>query len=454
MKNITTGDEKMMTGKTATHVWTLGLVAAAILGLAIAPADAGLIGHWTFDDGAGTTAVDSSGNGYDLSQVNADGSWVAGKAGGAYNQPRFTADIADSDALNLAGGSTVTLSMWVTVHSTNQFAGVAGFEGTGSGGDIWGFKMDNADHPQWTTLPSHGPFSANDTLANFAAATGDGWVHLVGVFEQGVGSTLYVNGVSAGTGAAGSAIPDKTTPGLFRIGTYYNSNSYEFNGAIDDVQVYDQALAPADVAWLYANPGLVFGAGPTVSLSANAVASNAPPGTLIGTLDFSPDGPNETFTFAAGAGDTDNGKFDIVNTNELRSNQYLPDGTYDIRIEGDDGAATTAENTFTITASAATYAAFVASAGVVAGTPVGGEVVATLEARDSDGSSIGTFGIVGGRDDLFQISGNELQQKAGADPGAPATIHYVTLFADGTVDGFVIVAIEVGAPPGTVIRIR
>ena len=77
-----------------------------------------------------------------------------------------------------------------------------------------------------------------------------------------------------------------------------------------------------------------------------------------------------------------------------------------------------------------------------------------MSARDSDASSINTFSIVGGRDDLFQISGNELQQKAGADPGAAATIHYVTLFADGVVDGFVIVAIEVGAPPGTVIRFR
>jgi hypothetical protein len=444
----------MTTGKTTTNIWTLALVAAAILGLAIAPADAGLIGHWKFDDGAGTTAVDSSGNGYDLTQVNADGSWVAGKAGGAYDRPRFTANIADSAALNLAGGSTVTLSMWVTVHSTAQYAGMLGFEGTGATGDIWGFKMDNADHPQWTSLPSHGAFSAADTLANYAAATGDGWVHLVGVFEQGVGSTLYVNGASAGTGAAGSAIADKTPPGLFRVGTYYNSNGYVFNGAVDDVQVYDEALAPADVAWLYANPGLVFGAGPAVTLSSNTITSNAPPGTLIGTLDFSPDGPNETFSFAAGAGDTDNGKFDIVNTNELRSNQYLPNGSYDIRIAGDDGAASTAENTFTITASSATYSAFVASAGVIAGVPVGGEVVATLEARDDDGSSIGTFGIVGGRDDLFQIVGNELQQKAGADPGAAATVHYVTLFADGAVDGFVIVAIEVGAPPGTVIRFR
>ena len=158
--------------------------------------------------------------------------------------------------LNLAGTGTVTLSLWVTVHNTNQFAGMAGFEGTGATGDIYSLKMDNADKIVWTVSGSSS-FASADTLSNYAAATGDGWVHVVGVFEQGVGSTLYVNGAVAGTGGAGSAIPDKTTPGLFRIGTYYNSNSYEFNGAIDDVQLYDSALTVGDVSFLMSNPGSV-----------------------------------------------------------------------------------------------------------------------------------------------------------------------------------------------------
>ncbi len=216
---------------------------------------AGLMGHWKFDEGAGTTAADSSLYVHDADQVNGDGSWTTGKAGGAYNQPRFTLDATESDVLNLAGTGTVTLSAWLTVHNTAQYGGIAGFEGTGTTGDIYSLKMDNADRINWTVLPSHGPIVSSDTLANYAAATGDGWVHVVGVFEQGVGSTLYVNGSVAGTGAAGSPIPDKTPPSLFRIGTYYNSSSYEFNGAIDDVQIYNTALSAADVAFLHNNPG-------------------------------------------------------------------------------------------------------------------------------------------------------------------------------------------------------
>jgi hypothetical protein len=240
-------------------------VAAASLALATS-ANAALIGHWKFDEGAGTTAADSSGNGYDADRVNADGSWTTGKVGGAYNQPRFTLDAAESDVLNLAGTGTVSLSLWVTTHNTSQYGGIAGFEGTGTNGDIYSLKMDNADKINWTVLPSHGPTASSDTLTNYAAATSDGWVHVVGVFEQGVGSTLYVNGSVAATGAAGSPIPDKTPPGLFRIGTYYNSSSYEFNGSIDDVQAYDQALTADDVTFLFNNPGSVIPEPATLAL--------------------------------------------------------------------------------------------------------------------------------------------------------------------------------------------
>ena len=268
------------------------------------------------------------------------------------------------------------------------------------------------------------------------------WRHVAATYD-GTTKRIYLDGVEVGSGKAVGAL--NVGAANFRIGST-NHGEY-FNGLIDDVRVYDTALSEAEVLAL-ANSA------PAVTLSGDTVLANDPIGTQVGTLDFAPDGPNETFALVAGAGDTDNGKFQIVNTNQLRTTQRLPVGTYDIRVKGDDGASTTEENTFTITSSAATYSAFVASAGVDLGVPAGGEVVATLEALDSDGDAITTFTIVGGRDDLFQISGSQLQQKAGADPGGATTDHYVTLFADGDVDDYLVVKITVGAEPGTVITIR
>ena len=236
------------------HTILLAAVAGLVFALGAGAANANLIGHWKFDEGAGTTAADSSANGYDADQTVAAGSWITGKAGGAYNLPRFSLDATESDVLNLAGTDAVTLSVWVTARTGTSWEGIAGFEGTGGTGDIYSLKMEptNTDLIVWTV--NNTQVKSTDTLANYAAATGDGWVHLVGVFDQG-DSTLYVNGSPVNTGTAASPIVDKTPPGTFNIGRYFNTTNYQFTGAIDDVQVYNGALSADDVAFLFNNPG-------------------------------------------------------------------------------------------------------------------------------------------------------------------------------------------------------
>ena len=56
----------------------------ALLGVLFWPALAGAsatpIGHWTFDEGSGTTAADSSGNGHDGTLINGP-LWTTGRIG-------------------------------------------------------------------------------------------------------------------------------------------------------------------------------------------------------------------------------------------------------------------------------------------------------------------------------------------------------------------------------------
>ena len=68
--------------KMTRNMLTVVMMMAAI-GLWAGTAGAGLIGHWSFDEGSGSTAVDSSANGNDATQSIAAGGWIAGKAGGA-----------------------------------------------------------------------------------------------------------------------------------------------------------------------------------------------------------------------------------------------------------------------------------------------------------------------------------------------------------------------------------
>lgn len=230
-----------MMKKSIANALTVAVV--AIAWITATPADADLIGHWKLDDGLGaTTAVDSSGNGYDLSQHNAEGSWTNGQVGGAYNLPRFTADATDSGVLNLAGGSIVTLSAWVTAYDSSTWGGIAGFDGTGTSGDIYSLKVNDDDTITWLV----NGVAATTTIKLTDYTEGE-WIHLVGVYEEGNGSILYVNGENAASATPTGAIVDRTTPGLFRIGTYYNSDSFEYMGSIDDVRVYDSVMTPAEI---------------------------------------------------------------------------------------------------------------------------------------------------------------------------------------------------------------
>lgn len=148
----------MMTGKTTTNIWTLALVAAAVLGLAIAPAHADLIGHWKFDEGAGPTTADSSVNGNTATQAGTVGSWIVGKAGSAYQLGSGTSrfELADSSDLQVTGALTV--SAWVNPFATSSYGLVAGVDQTGgTPNDMYALKTNSGDRPFWAVLGRFGP---------------------------------------------------------------------------------------------------------------------------------------------------------------------------------------------------------------------------------------------------------------------------------------------------------
>ncbi|MFT5905041.1 MAG: hypothetical protein ACI9E1_000631, partial [Cryomorphaceae bacterium] len=207
---------------------------------------AGLIGHWKFNETSGTTADDSSANDNDATTA-AGGNWVVGAAGNGHNNPRFT--LTDSSDLQLTGAEPVTISLWAKPNAAHGYTCLAGFEGTGNTGDIFAIKTDGSDKLQFT--PSN--LVTPDTLMNYSNS-GAKWVHVVGVLEPGVGSRIYIDGVQVATSTSAPAIPAPANA-EWTMGTYWNSNSYNYNGALDDVQVYNTAITVTNVAYLYNNPG-------------------------------------------------------------------------------------------------------------------------------------------------------------------------------------------------------
>jgi hypothetical protein len=246
-----------------------------------------LVGHWKFDENAGSTAADASGNGNTGSLLNTP-SWVApGKLGtsallfGASSLESVTA--TNSSSLN-SPVKAITICAWVNPSDWSGNRRIV--------------QKGNADN-QYRLLAENGvmKFHLNgvDTLTASLPPVGV-WTHIAAMWD---GSTmvLHTNGVQqASQGAAGSitttadllAIAKKNGSGV--VGDY-------FNGRLDDVRIYNRALSGVEIAMLMSNSPPVFTSNPVGK--PNASAGLAYSGT-IATNASDPNGDVMTFAKVTG----------------------------------------------------------------------------------------------------------------------------------------------------------
>ena len=100
---------------------SISIVCFAMMLCAAGTASAELVLHWALEEGSGTTATDSSGNGNDGTFFGAP-EWVEGRLGGGLH---FRGDTdQDSVSYSLPGGATVwtegTIALWVQLDSLAQ----------------------------------------------------------------------------------------------------------------------------------------------------------------------------------------------------------------------------------------------------------------------------------------------------------------------------------------------
>jgi parallel beta-helix repeat protein len=211
----------------------------------------GLVAHWKFDEGSGTTASDASGNGNSGTLVNGP-VWTAGKVGKAlsFDGINDNVTVADSNSLDLT--SSFTLSAWVNPASTFTdfrsiliknykyyiYASVAGYCGDGS--PLGGFS-ETTDR----TLCQPSPLPVNT------------WTHLA-VTYNGSTLTLYRDGVAVATSNASGA-PSPTTGTLQIGGSQFGEY---FKGLIDEVRIHNKALSATEIQTVYQQDSGV--ASPTV----------------------------------------------------------------------------------------------------------------------------------------------------------------------------------------------
>jgi hypothetical protein len=197
----------------------------------------GLVAAYGFDEGAGSTTADASGNG--LTGSLAGQTWVAGRYGKALDFRSNFVTVAPNVRFDLTNG--MTLSAWVYpvnhtgwqtiimkerpgeltyalyANGATSLAPGAGFTSGGPSNERW---LDSA-----TVLPLKT------------------WSYLAATYD-GATLSIYLNGALIGSKAETHVID--TTTGAIRFGGNTVWGEY-FPGSIDEIRIYNRALSAAQI---------------------------------------------------------------------------------------------------------------------------------------------------------------------------------------------------------------
>lgn len=198
-------------------------------------------GHWSLDEGVGTTAKDDGPNSKALS-LSEGTSWTPGVSGSALKfdgQGQF----AETDGPVLDTSGSYSVSAWVrldglpgnyatAVSQDGRFQASPFYLQYGQG--AFAFSTPGENRARLVTTPETGR-----------------WYHLVGVRDGASNEIeLYVDGKLAATATAG---PNYVGSGPLAVGrAQWNGDDTDFwNGAVDEVHAYDRALTAEEVSTLH-----------------------------------------------------------------------------------------------------------------------------------------------------------------------------------------------------------
>ncbi|OOP55538.1 MAG: hypothetical protein AYP45_14255 [Candidatus Brocadia carolinensis] len=214
-----------------------------------------LMAYYAFDDGWGTIANDSSGNSNNGTLNGA--TWTTGKLKKALSY-NGTSSCVIVPRMNY---DDISISAWFFKNSNDTINADAVF-----GGWSWNSNaqlQEGLDLRFYQKTPNILDFiivtkdvngkrvvkNANYNLGNSVGI----WYHVAGTYNSKTGEQkLFVNGtlVSTQTHPAGNVIVPLTSYSDMRIG-YSRVNKGYFNGKIDDVRLYNQALSAQEIQNLY-----------------------------------------------------------------------------------------------------------------------------------------------------------------------------------------------------------
>ena len=219
----------------------------------------GLVAAYSFNEGTGTTVLDSSGTGNNGTITNT--TWVpSGKYGNAlvFNGSNSLVTIPDTASLHL--NAAMTLEAWVNPSSVNSTWRDVLYKGN----DNYYLEGTSSNN-----VPAVGGTfgGANANVFGTATLVANTWTHLAATYD-GATLRLYVNGTQVSSTARTGNLATSTNPLQIGGDSLYGQN---FSGMIDEVRIYNVALTQSQIQSDMNTPVGSSTPAPSVSLSSSNI---------------------------------------------------------------------------------------------------------------------------------------------------------------------------------------
>lgn len=219
----------------------------------------GLVSYWPMNDGAGTVAGDFSGNGNTgtmsgfASPNVATSGWIKGKLGKAlmFDGSNDMISITDSTSLNLMSTTTTTFASWIyitayPVSGDSYIHQIIGDENSTCSSVIWRIGSQGSATYNKRIGINFRDTTDHDTQNNTDLPLNT-WTHIA-VTTDGSNARFYINGVIDTTNAY--TITPQSSSCAWNIGVALGPGGRYFQGAMDDLRLYNRTLSATQIAAL------------------------------------------------------------------------------------------------------------------------------------------------------------------------------------------------------------
>ncbi|MGC8842524.1 MAG: glycoside hydrolase family 99-like domain-containing protein [bacterium] len=197
-----------------------------------------LVGYWSFDEGRGFLARDSSGN--EINALIKGAKWIRGLWGSALEFGGDGGVFINSDLLD--GMSELTVALWLYIEDDRLSSPLAKKE------CVYRFIFSpEGDH--FVVATTQNPWYSAGTVVPIRKAPRRKWFFLAGTYSQGT-LKVFIDGELVGrrSGLAGNVVK---SGGPLTLGLADAPNIDNFRGKIDELRIYRRALSEEEIRNLY-----------------------------------------------------------------------------------------------------------------------------------------------------------------------------------------------------------